>query len=133
MPNSACEQLLAKGRISLEGPTLDPAQILSESGALVISSAYGEAFPIIGTEAAGCGVPVISTDVGSCSDFVDEDKFLVPPQDVPALAQALLDYAELSPAERVQLSQKARKRAEAKYSGQAVADKYFHLFQRLVK
>lgn len=119
------------GRLTLHGPTDEPEEVLAGSAALVISSLYGETLPLIGAEAAGAGVPVITTDNGNCSDFADDERFLVPPHSVNALAEAMDLFASLSETERLQLSQLARNRAEERYAPWHVAEKYRELFESL--
>lgn len=126
-------QLLAAGRISLEGPTDHPEQVLAEASALVISSLYGEAFPIVGAEAAAAGVPVITTRVGSCPEFADDPQFVVSPNSVDELAEAMARYAALTDEQRDELSVLARQRAERHYSPAAVVGSYRRLFSRLIR
>lgn len=126
------ERLVDAGRISLLGATANPELALADSSALVISSVYGEAFPIVGAEAAGLGIPVITTDLGSCAEFVDDQQFLVPPGDSDALASAMLAYAERSDSERIALSATARTRAEEHYHPQVAYERYRAVFERTI-
>lgn len=130
---AGASELAAAGRITLDGPTSHPNEVLARSSALVISSLYGETSPLVGAEAAGNGVPVITSDIGNCRQFVDEARFAVPAGDRAALAAALLSYAQLSDGERLALSQSARSRAEKMYSPQRVAASYRAEFAELVK
>jgi glycosyltransferase involved in cell wall biosynthesis len=93
---------------------------------------YGEAFPIVGAEAAGLGIPVITTNLGSCAEFVDDPRFLVPPGNAAALADALRTYIGLGDEERAGLSREARARAEQNYDPQAAYERYRALFARLI-
>ncbi|QIM19285.1 glycosyltransferase [Leucobacter coleopterorum] len=129
---SGASELAAAGRITLDGPTSHPNEVLARSSALVISSLYGETSPLVGAEAAGNGVPVITSDIGNCRQFVDDPRFAVPAGDRVALAAAMLNYARMSDAERRALSQSARKRAEKMYSPERVAQSYRAEFAELV-
>ena len=129
---AGAERLVAEGRIELAGPTAHPEEALARAGALVISSVYGEAFPIVGAEAAGHGVPVITTELGSCSEFVDAPGYLVPPGDAAVLAAALGRFAALGDAERRELSGRARARAESQYRPSVAYGRYRALFARLI-
>lgn len=124
--------LLDQERIKLKGPTGQPEVALAEAAALVISSVYGEAFPIVGAEAAGLGIPVITTDLGSCSEFADDPRFLVGPDDAVALANAIRDYTALSDEQRLELSRSARSRAEREYHPGIAYERYRSLFSRLI-
>lgn len=126
------QPLLDSGALSFDGPTSNPENVLAQSAALVISSLYGETFPLVGLEAAGHGVPVITTDVGNCSHFVDDRRFLVAPGDPDSMRNALSTYAALSDDARAQLSQQARARALRDYDAHAVAERYRTLFRTVV-
>lgn len=128
----AAQRLARAGRIRLEGPTDQPDQVLAEASALVIASLYGEAFPIVGAEAAAAGVPVITTRVGSCPEFCDDPQFVVAPNSVAELADALGRYAALSDDKRLHLSTLARARAERDYSPASVVGSYQQLFKHLI-
>lgn len=124
--------LLDAGRIRLGGPTSTPDAELAASSALVIASTYGEAFPIVGAEAAAAGIPVITTDVGSCAEFADDPRFLVAPGDPQALADAMLAYAGAGDAERSALSAAARRRAQERYSPAVVVEAYRAVFSAVI-
>lgn len=125
--------LLESGRLKLAGPTDRPERALARASALVISSIYGEAFPIVGVEAAGLGIPVITTNLGSCYEFADDPRFLVPPDDAQALAQAMRTYATVEDAERARLSTLARNRAETDYDPKIAYERYRTLFTSLLE
>lgn len=129
---AGASHLLANGRIRLAGPTDRPEETLAEASALVISSVYGEAFPIVGAEAAGLGVPVITTDLGSCAEFADDPRYLVPPDNASALAGAMRRYAAAGDAERSRLSALARARAEAAYDPRIAYERYRAVFASLL-
>lgn len=129
---SGAQPLINSGRIRLEGPTDRPEAAIAQASALVISSVYGEAFPIVGAEAAGAGVPVITTDLGSCAEFADDPRFLVTPGDSKALGDALGIYTSLSDDERLALSAAARARAERDYHPRAAYERYRTLFEKLI-
>lgn len=129
---AGCEPFVAAGRIELAGPISAPETVLAGSSALVISSIYGEAFPIVGAEAAGLGIPVITTDVGNCAEFADDGRFVVAPGDAGALAQALRIYASLTDAEREALSAAAHRRARERYSPDSVVAAYRRVFESVI-
>lgn len=125
-------ELFEHGRIVLAGPTSEPERVLGGSAALVISSIYGESFPIVGAEAAALGIPVITTDLGSCSEFADDPRFLVPPDDALALAAALRLYMASNDEERIELSRLARRRAEERYHPRIAYERYRNQFKSLI-
>lgn len=125
--------LVDNGRIELAGSTDAPEGALAQSAALVISSVYGEAFPIVGAEAAGLGIPVITTDLGSCAEFADDRRFLAVPDDTDSLTAAIRAYLALDDSERTELSRIARKRAEANYHPSVAYERYRSLFASLLE
>ncbi len=76
-------------RVHLLGPLADLRPFLSALDALAISSAFGEALPMSGLEAAANGAPVAATRVGEVEGLVLDDAHLCPPRDPDALAGAL--------------------------------------------
>lgn len=125
------EDLFSAGRIKLKGATSDTGAVLEQSAGLIISSLYGETFPVVGVEAAAYGVPVISTNVGSCETFIDDQNFLVEPGNVHQLAKAMSDFINLDVERRTELSALARQRAERNYSAATAYKKYKDLFSNI--
>jgi glycosyltransferase involved in cell wall biosynthesis len=131
--DAGADELVRAGRIRLLGPTDRPEEQLSDAAALVISSLYGETFPLVGIEAAGAGVPVITTDLGNCAEFADDPRFAVRPGDAAALAAALAAYADAGDAERAELSATARARGEREYDPRVAYEAYRAVFASLVR
>lgn len=127
--DAGLDDALAAGRLQLRGPTDNVSGALAEAGALIISSLYGETFPVVGVEANAAGVPVIATDVGQSGRFVAAPNHLVPPRDAGALARAMADFASLDAPERVRLSREVRRRAENEFSPRAAAEKYREVYR----
>jgi glycosyltransferase involved in cell wall biosynthesis len=74
-----------------------------------------ESFPYIVLEAAAAGLPLLATNVGGIPEIVaGTDTALLPPGDVGALAQAMLDA----------LDEPATARAQALRLQQAVASRF---------
>lgn len=118
------QDALKDGRLQLRGATQNVSGVMAETGALVISSLYGEAFPVVGVEANAAGVPVITTDVGQSREFIADPSHLVPPGDAQRLFEAMRSFAELGQECRSDFSQRVRSRAEAEFSPKKATEKY---------
>jgi glycosyltransferase involved in cell wall biosynthesis len=97
--------------VRLLGPLEDVTEILDHSAALVLSSRYGESYPMAGMEACARGRPVIATRVGGTADFVVHPDLLVAPGDWVELSQAMRLFATMSAGERAELGAQSRTRA----------------------
>ncbi len=94
--------------------------------AALTSFGMGEAAPVSVMEAMACGVPCIVSIIGGTPDMIDhnEDGILVPQQDVTAIADALRNFAR-DPDLLVRISNRARAKAEAKFSHRVNALKLY--------
>lgn len=77
-------------RVTLAGQTADLATALRQAD-LLVSSSRREGFGNVLIEAMAEGLPVLATRAGGPETFIDSpvNGFLVPPDDAPALAQAI--------------------------------------------
>ncbi len=76
-------------RTHLLGPLGDLRPFLSAIDALAIASAFGEALPMSGLEAAANGAPVAATRLGDVAELALDESHLCAPRDPEALAGAL--------------------------------------------
>ena len=56
---------------------------------LVLSSAYGEAFPNVIAESMACEIPCIATDVGDSKEIVSNTGWIVPPNNPQKLCEVI--------------------------------------------
>ena len=89
-----------------------------------------EGFPNVLVEAMASGLPCISTDVGDAKFIVDDFGWIVPPRDSKALAQAILNYVQLSSNEKINMKQLVRQRVESNFSIDHVSQQYMQMWSQ---
>ena len=119
-------------RVTVVGARTDVADWLPGIDMLMLSSAWGEAFPNILGEAMACGVPCVATDVGDSSLVVGDTGVIVPPGNSDALSQALTRMYDGGPAELLQRGLAARRRVEENFELGAIAARYRRLYQSVL-
>lgn len=115
-----CNELGVSGQVRFFGTREDVDDILRQCDIFVRPSLM-EGLSLTILEAMATGLPVIATDVGGTKEAVDEGRtgLLVPPSDVPALADALISLIE-APERRVQMGAAARARIEQDFGWQRI-------------
>ena len=115
------------GSVAMPGSTADPSIVLRESDVFVLPSRE-EGMSIAFLEAMALGIPSIATAIPGNCGLIDDGVHgrLVPPDDPPALARALMQDHPPTMAEA------ARRRVVEHYSIDAVARRHLDLFERLV-
>lgn len=95
----AVEQLAQwkeEGVVDVLGHLANPQPAFAECHVFVLPSSYGEGLPRSALEALATGRAIITTDIPGCRETVipGENGLIVPPHDVEALAEAMLDMAD---------------------------------------
>jgi colanic acid/amylovoran biosynthesis glycosyltransferase len=112
------------GRVSHDGLLADLERGRWNAMALpsiVTPSGQLEGIPVSLIEAMACGLSVVGTDAGGVPELLgDGAGLLVPPGDVPALADALEQLAR-DPARRAALGEQGRARVEEAFSVERIA------------
>jgi glycosyltransferase involved in cell wall biosynthesis len=93
MLTAALQSARHVARIHRAGWVDDRSSLIAGARLLAYPSLY-EGFGLPPLEAMSLGVPVVATRAGSIPEVVADAAFLVPPRDVPALAEALLLVAQ---------------------------------------
>ena len=119
------------GTLQLLGPTSAPQQAMSSAAALIISSTYGEASPMVGIEAVASGLPVIATDVGGAPDFAISSELVAEPGSADDLARAILSFIRLSDAERTTASEESRTIAEERFDITTKSAEYADVYRAI--
>ena len=103
------------GRVEMRGATREPAQALKQCQIFVLAS-LSEASSNVVLEAMATGLPVVGTRVGGIPGLVDDHRtgLLVPPDNAPALAEAILRLIE-APAMASEMGAQGRARALAEF------------------
>jgi glycosyltransferase involved in cell wall biosynthesis len=124
------EQGLAE-RFLLLGRRDDVQRVMNALDVMTLSSAFGEAFPLVIGEAMACRVPCVVTDVGDSAFLVGDTGRVVPPRDPEALARGLEDLLHLGPEGRARLGEAARQRIQTRFGLAKVASEYADVYRRV--
>ena len=116
-------------RVTFTGPRRDIPDILAQSDIFVLSSLW-EGLPLTAIEAMASARAVVLTDVGGNRELVETgaNGLIVPPSDVPALAEALLALVN-DPQRRVAFGKAARERVRVDFSIETVTRQYEALYE----
>jgi glycosyltransferase involved in cell wall biosynthesis len=111
------------GTVEMPGPTGQPETALRGCDVFVLPS-LSEASSNVVLEAMSTGLPVVATRVGGLPGLVEDEGtgLLVPPNDVPALAQAILRLLE-TPGLAATMGARGRARALADFSLERMAER----------
>lgn len=111
------------GSVELRGATREPAQALKQCEIFVLAS-LSEASSNVVLEAMATGLPVVGTRVGGIPGLVDDLRtgLLVPPDNAPALAEAILRLIE-APALGAEMGARGRARALAEFGMQRLHER----------
>ncbi len=103
--------------------------ILSQSDIFVLPSFYREGLPRTSMEAASMGLPIVTTDVVGCRETVTDgvNGFLVPPQNVPALAEAI-EKLILDPDLRLRMGKAGREKAVREFDIAQIIDRHLEVY-----
>lgn len=126
------KELAISNNVHLLGERSDMPRLIAALDINTLSSAYGEAFPLVVGEAMSCGVPCVVTDVGDSAWIVGNMGRVVPPKNSEALAQAWQDIIELSSAEKEALEKAARRRIIESFSLDLIVGQYEELYETVL-
>jgi glycosyltransferase involved in cell wall biosynthesis len=98
------------GHCHLLGPRSDIPRLTAALDVATLSSAFGEAFPLVVGEAMASGVSCVATDVGDSALMIGDTGRIVPIRNPEAFARAIEELLHLGPEGRTKLGQAARAR-----------------------
>ncbi|MCF3641823.1 glycosyltransferase [Rhizobium sp. TRM95111] len=116
-------------RLSTPGPRSDVAELLPGLDVFLLSSAWGEAFPLSVAEAMACGVPAIATDVGDCDWLLGDRRYIARPREPESQAALVGDLLRLEAGERKLLGTLARKRIVENFSLQQYTEGHRQIYE----
>ena len=127
LEQSLKEQAQALGiadHVNFTGLRYDIPNVLAQSDVFVLSSLW-EGLPVSALEAMGAARPVVLTNVGGNHELVEPgiQGLIVPPDDVPALAQALLSLLR-DRSKRLDMGRAARAQVQQEFSMDTFARQY---------
>lgn len=97
---------------------------------LFVLPSVEEGLGVVLLEALACGTPIVASRVGGIVDVVTDDVgCLVPPADVQAFSQAIVQVLRANQWEA--MSMRARERAVAHYDWDVIAGKYIAIYSRV--
>lgn len=130
--NQHLQQLIDRfglqSQVHLLGERTDIPHLIGALDIATLTSAYGEAFPLVIGEAMSCGVPCVVTDVGDSSWIVGNTGKVVPPKNPAALADAWQELIEIGKSGRSVLGKAARARIQENFALDAVVAQYQALY-----
>lgn len=103
-------------RAHLLGPRGDVERIFQAADVGALSSASGEAMPLVIGEAMACGTPFVATDCGDAAELIGDTGVVVPVRDAPALAAGLEQLLSEAADRRAERGERARRRIAERYS-----------------
>ena len=120
--------------ITYSGAVEDVRPYIAEADCVVLPSYYREGTPRSLLEAAAMEKPVITTDMPGCRDVVEKGKngYLCKIKDPEDLASKMIQFLELSAAERSRMGRYGRRKMELQYDEQIVIGKYRSAVQNIV-
>lgn len=113
-------------------PRPEMEQHFEKAWVQVVPSVWAEPFGNVTTEAMMRGTAVIASEVGAQPEIVSDGKtgFLVPPNDVDALKDALVRLL-LNPTLAEQMGQAGRERAITHFSEDSCTERFLEIYQQL--
>jgi sugar transferase (PEP-CTERM/EpsH1 system associated) len=118
--------------VSLLGSRSDVPERLAEASVFLLGS-VSEGISMTLLEAMAAGLPIVATDVGGNGEVVahGETGVLVPPRDPSALADAVTGLLA-DPARLAAMGTAGRRRAEERFSVEAMVRRYERLYSELL-
>jgi len=122
-------------RVTFTGAIKDMPALYMLSDLVVAPSTKPEAFGRIAIEAQAMQRPIIVTNIGGYQETIIDGKtgFLVPPNDIDALAEKISYVMSLSENKKIAMGKAARKNVESKFSLKQMKDSVIKIYKHLLE
>jgi glycosyltransferase involved in cell wall biosynthesis len=120
-----------RDRVLRLGERRDLERLYPAFDMVTLSSAFGEALPMVLGEAMSCGIPCVATDSGDAALVIGDTGIVVPPRDPAALAAGWERLLGLGPAGRQARGERARARIVEHYDLDRVVPRYAALYEEI--
>lgn len=133
-PPDELARFAATPGVSLLGRRSDIPELLASHHLFILPSRGGEGLPRALLEAAAAGRAAIVSAVPGCKEFVADgvNGFLVPPEDIESLAEAILQAAAAEPEALAAMGNEARARVERSASLAIITDQVTGVYRHLL-
>jgi glycosyltransferase involved in cell wall biosynthesis len=124
-----------EGRIRIVDHCSDMPSAYMLSTVVVSASTDPEGFGRVPVEAQAMGRPVVATDHGGARETIirGETGWLVPPNDAPALANAIREALALQPMQRAVLATRAMNHVAQNFTREKMADETLNVYAELLQ
>ncbi len=121
-------------RFSLVPPTRDTRALIAAMDGLMLAS-RAESMPNVVLESFAQSTPVIAADVGDVARLVrtGETGWLVPPEDVSALATAIGDFVSAPADQLTSMGWQGRQRVESEHSLAQLCERTLAVYQEVLR
>lgn len=119
--------------IKYHGSTHQVKKFIAQSDCIVLPS-YREGMSRIIMEGMAMEKPIITTDTPGCRETVDVGKngFLAKVRDAQSLAEAMLQFYQLSTKEREELGRYGRQKAIKEFDDKVIADQIYQILEEIM-
>lgn len=133
VPQSTIENWVSQKVVEWLGWQEDMRRIYAQTHLICLPS-YREGMPKSLAEAAACARALVASDVPGCREIVENgvNGLLVPPRDVPALAEALEKLISDDDLRR-QMAVRSRHKAEDGFSAEAISSATLEVYHMVLK
>jgi glycosyltransferase involved in cell wall biosynthesis len=118
--------------VNFAGFTSEPWRAYSEADVVAMAS-ISEGFPYALIEAMLSGATLVATDVGGVAEALGDTGLLIPANQSQALAESILQLLDLTPEQRLDMGNQARKRALDFFTQKQCMQNHLDLYLQLIR